>query len=76
MSTNERATETAERHAQIFAKQIADWPKHLAGARQGNPWATLCMHCYGRHGPPRDDICPRDPPRLGRHGEHLDRKVS
>jgi hypothetical protein len=50
------------RYEQILAKQRNDWPKDLAGSKQGNPFATLCSHCYGRHIPPRDEICPHDPP--------------
>lgn len=29
-----------------------------AGAKTGNPLATLCMRCYGRHPSPRDSECP------------------
>lgn len=54
---------TAARREAILAQQRADWPKHLAGAAQGNPFATLCQHCYGRHAPPRDEICPHPEPR-------------
>lgn len=28
------------------------------GASTGNPYATLCMHCYGRHWSPKDKECP------------------
>lgn len=28
------------------------------GAKLGNPYATLCQNCYGRHRSPRDDECP------------------
>ena len=28
------------------------------GASTGNPFATLCQHCYGRHWSPRDNECP------------------
>lgn len=49
----------AERYEAILAKQKMDWPKHLEGSRKyGNPFATLCDHCYGRHEPPRNEICP------------------
>jgi hypothetical protein len=58
---------TEAQRASVLAQQERDWPKHLAGAKQGNPFATLCQHCYGRHAPPRDDICPHEPPpRAGR----------
>lgn len=46
----------------ILKTQIDDWPKHLAGAKMGNPFATLCKHCFGRHRPPNDEICPHEPP--------------
>lgn len=63
------ATEPAERGAScaptftahqeaLFAQQQRDWPKALAGGRQGNPFATLCDHCCGRHAPPNADLCP------------------
>ncbi len=29
------------------------------GASTGNPFATLCQHCYGRHWSPKDNECPR-----------------
>lgn len=29
------------------------------GAATGNPYATLCLRCYGRHGAPKDDECPQ-----------------
>lgn len=32
------------------------------GAKTGNPFATLCEHCYGRHRAPRDAECPHSPP--------------
>jgi hypothetical protein len=48
--------------AAILEKQLADWPNHLYGAKTGNPFATLCDHCYGRHSPPKDEICPHEPP--------------
>lgn len=53
----------AVRDAKILRQQIAGWPSHLAGAKQGNPVATLCFHCYGRHAPPRDEICPHPAPK-------------
>jgi hypothetical protein len=60
----------------ILAKQIAVWPRHVEGARKGNPWAMLCTHCYGRHGPPHSEICPRDPPGRDRKSERLDRSAA
>ncbi len=50
-----------ERRA-ILIKQELDWPAHVIhGAERGNPFSTLCTHCYGRHRPPRNEICPREP---------------
>lgn len=60
----------------ILARQIEAWPKHVMGAKQGNPWATLCSHCYGRHAPPHSDICPNDPPNHDRKSEKLDRSAA
>lgn len=60
----------------ILAEQIAQWPLALAEAKKGNPWATLCLHCYGRHGPPHDKICPHDPPYRDRKSELLDRSAA
>ena len=57
----------------LLAEQQRSWPRHIAGARQGNPWATLCQHCYGRHPPPRDEICPYDPPGRDAVADRLDR---
>lgn len=47
---------------QTLQQQVADWPKHREAGQKGNPWATLCMRCYGRHAPPHGDICPNEPP--------------
>lgn len=41
-----------------LARQIKSWPEIFKGAEQGNPFATLCDHCYGRHAPPRGILCP------------------
>ena len=57
-------SEDARREAEL-ARQLKAWPEHLRGAKQGNPLATLCAHCYGRHAPPRDTLCTRDPPPKG-----------
>ena len=43
-------SEDARREAEL-ARQLKAWPEHLRGAKQGNPLATLCAHCYGRHAP-------------------------
>lgn len=40
--------------------QNRQWQNRLAGARQGNPYATLCSHCMGRHAPPFDHLCPNE----------------
>jgi len=41
-------------------QQQADWKRQLEGAKTGNPYATLCQHCYGRHAPPFDELCPNE----------------
>lgn len=46
----------------ILSRQMAGWERARREGREGNPLATLCLHCYGRHPPPMDDICPYDPP--------------
>jgi hypothetical protein len=46
----------------ILARQNATWDRAVEAYRQGNPFATLCINCYGRHRPPNDEICPYDPP--------------
>lgn len=61
MTAQEKPAAAAARHEKILAQQIADWPKHLAGGKGGNPFATLCSHCSGRHAPPKDEICPHEP---------------
>lgn len=48
-------TETQE---QKQARWDADWKNAVYGASTGNPFATLCDHCHGRHKPPRDHECP------------------
>lgn len=50
-----------------------EWQNALAGARAGNPFATLCDHCMGRHPPPRHALCRHESidalrARLGRDG--------
>jgi DNA invertase Pin-like site-specific DNA recombinase len=47
----------------ILKQQEAGWERAREAGRAGNPMATVCLHCYGRHPPPRDDICPNDPPK-------------
>lgn len=46
--------------SRILAAQQREWPQHLKGAEMGNPFATLCDHCCGRHPPPRNTICPNE----------------
>lgn len=41
-------------------EQQRKWERDLEGARGGNPYATLCLHCCGRHAPPRDKFCPNE----------------
>lgn len=48
----------SEAQRTIWRNQDRDWASYLKSGKDGNPWATLCQHCYGRHAPPRDDICP------------------
>jgi hypothetical protein len=52
------------------AEKEARWKREddaaFAGARTGNPFATLCQHCYGRHPAPRDKECPYSPPTPSR----------
>lgn len=45
----------------ILKKQLENWPRAVALGKEGNPFATLCTHCYGRHKPPMDEICAHDP---------------
>ena len=47
--------------ASILKQQLEHWKLALEFGK-GNPYATLCLHCYGRHAPPKDEICPHDPP--------------
>lgn len=47
----------------ILKRQEAHWPRDVEEGKKGNPFATLCLHCYGRHKPPMDEICPNDPPK-------------
>lgn len=47
----------------ILKKQIEHWPRAVQAGKEGNPFATLCQHCYGRHKPPHDEICPYEPPK-------------
>lgn len=58
---SERLTE-AQKDSRLKA-QIAGWPNAVEAGRKGNPFATLCQHCYGRHAPPNDDICPYQSPK-------------
>jgi hypothetical protein len=44
------------------AEKEARWKREDETARKmgavGNPFATLCQNCYGRHRSPRDNECP------------------
>lgn len=60
---------------ELLEKQIKQWPAAVAAGKKGNPWATMCLHCYGRHPPPHDKICPHDPPSMDRKSEQLDRSA-
>lgn len=48
------------KHDRLLDEQRRSWPNMVAMGKQGNPFATLCRHCYGRHAPPRDEICPHE----------------
>lgn len=50
--------------AKILQRQIAEWERAKRAGRKGHPFATLCLHCYGRHAPPADEICPHEPPTI------------
>lgn len=50
----------------ILKQQLDGWERAKEAGRKGNPFATLCLHCYGRHGPPQDEICPNEPPKATR----------
>lgn len=63
MADDAQTTIPPARREALLAQQIEAWPRDLAAARAGNPYATLCSRCYGRHAPPKDELCPHDPPR-------------
>lgn len=52
--------------AETQEEKVARWSKddefRSKLAATGNPFATLCDHCYGRHKAPRDKECPHSPP--------------
>lgn len=56
-------TMTEAQKETILKRQIDGWERAKEAGRKGNPLATLCLHCYGRHAPPQDEICPHKPPR-------------
>lgn len=45
-----------------MAKQAIDWERDRKGGEAGNPFATLCDACHGRHAPPRNELCPTQVP--------------
>lgn len=51
---------TDKQKANILEEQLKQWPCDLDAGAKGNPYATLCQNCYGRHTPPRDQICPHE----------------
>jgi uncharacterized OB-fold protein len=51
---------TDERYERLLAEQKVEWQLLIAIAKKGNPFATLCENCYGRHAPPKDAICPHE----------------
>ena len=54
--------------ASLLKRQLEGWERALKYGK-GNPFATLCLHCYGRHAPPNDEICPHDPPPSAKEGK-------
>lgn len=50
----------------LLERQKKDWPRMREMARNGNPWATLCFHCFGRHAPPHTEICPQELTKEGK----------
>lgn len=56
----------------VLTKQIQEWPRCIAAGKAGNPFATLCLHCYGRHPPPYAELCPYEPPGRDRKSEKID----
>jgi hypothetical protein len=52
---------TEKQREDVLQRQLVQWPRAIKEGK-GNRYATLCFHCYGRHPPPRDEICPHDPP--------------
>ena len=47
-----------ETQADKEARWKRDDEHSRVGASKGNPYATLCFHCYGRHRAPKDNECP------------------
>lgn len=47
----------------VLQRQRTNWERAKEEARKGNPLATMCLHCFGRHPPPIDEICPHAPPK-------------
>ena len=41
-------------------RQKREWERRVQLGKQGNPFATLCNNCYGRHAPPNDELCPHE----------------
>jgi len=50
---------TEDQRVNVLQEQENIWSSCVEAGRKGDPFATLCLHCYGRHKPPRDEICQR-----------------
>lgn len=58
MSGEVSASTTRETQAEKEARWKRQDENQRYGMRMGNPMASLCLHCYGRHWSPKDDECP------------------
>lgn len=47
----------AETETEKQTRWDKEWKNATGIAALGNPFATLCRNCYGRHKPPRDEEC-------------------
>ena len=61
MAETTRPALTQAQRESILAEQRRHSPPPPQAA--GNPFATLCLNCYGRHAPPKDEICQHEPPK-------------
>jgi len=60
---NQTCRKTSMAVAETQEAKEARWKREdentRVGMRSGNPLASLCFHCYGRHWAPTGDECPR-----------------